>query len=66
MSALRSMRGLAAVGLVLAAATAGSPAPDGIALGPRVELKHPAKGHEVHLSGAALAGPRSCARPVRP
>jgi hypothetical protein len=48
-------RGLAAVALVLAAATAASPAPDGIALGPRVELKHQAKGHEAHLSGAALA-----------
>ena len=48
-------RGVAAVGLVLAAATAASPAPDGITLGPRLELKHQAKGHEAHLSGAALA-----------
>ena len=55
MSAPRSMCGLAAVGLALAAASAASPAPDRIALGPRVELKHQAKGHEAHLSGAALA-----------
>ena len=26
-----------------------------LSLGPRVELKHPGKGHETHVSGAAVA-----------
>ena len=38
--------------LVPLAPAAGSAA---LSLGPRLELKHPGKGHELHLSGVAVA-----------
>jgi hypothetical protein len=55
MKTARLTRGLVIVALVLAVASAEAASPGGIALGPRVEWKHPGKGHEVHLSGTALA-----------
>ena len=47
--------GAAVIGAVVMVATAASPAPEGLVLEPRVELRHNTKAHEAHLSGAALA-----------
>jgi len=46
-----TLRILLVLGLVLAAGTSRAAE---LALGPRLELKHTAKGHEAHLSGAAV------------
>ncbi len=46
------MRLAIAIGLILL--TAGAEAAD-LSTGPRLELRHPGKGHDTHVSGAALA-----------
>lgn len=55
---MRIARALPAVLLLLPAALLGAPPAEGAAelqLGPRSELTHPGKGHEVHVSAPALA-----------
>jgi len=45
----------ALTGFVTLAPGSGSAAPAALSLGPRLELKHPGRGHEVHLSGVSVA-----------
>src|SRR5262245_42955891 len=55
---LLALAGLAVGALTGFAAFApgsGSAAPAAFSLGPRLELKHPGRGHEVHLSGVSVA-----------
>jgi hypothetical protein len=51
----RRVAALLLVALLLAGAPGDAVAAGGITLGPRVELRHPASGHEAHVSSPALA-----------
>ena len=53
--AVAALAAAAAAQLAPLTPTAESAPADALALGPRLELKHPGKGHEIHLSGVSVA-----------